>query len=195
LADSTPTTYGDSEERRTRTPIKFRKLEGAAGRFHPPDSSDAPTLQKFINNIASKFTNTPPNTITIDPSQTDDPNRVIRHEGVHSLLSGLDMRAINSKLPAYSKIAAQFPSGGYGDPNTEIPAYASTGELGNIYQHPIPQNWIDEYTNQLHAAFLQNNPGIAAKYNQLTQASAAQPMNPDTTLISQGDLNASNGKQ
>ena len=183
MADNT--TYGDSEERRTRTPIRFRKVEGAAGRYHPPVSADAPSLQKFISTIADKFSTLPGNSIEVDPSQTDDPNRVVRHEGVHALLNGIDLSAVNKNIPAYSKIAAAFPSSGYGDPNTEIPAYAATGELGNIYGHPIAQNWMDEYTNQLQAALLKNNPALGQKYGQFVTASQSQGAQPNASSSSQ----------
>lgn len=174
------TTYGPSEERRTRTPIKFKKdikagdQTGVAGVFRLTPSS-------LMDAIRSKISGESGSSIEIDPSASNDPNQTIRHEAIHALLSGQNMDQINSQLPAFAQMKSVFPSSGYGDPNQEIPAFAATGEASRIYQHPIPGQFIDNYIDQLKGALQKINPGLVSKYSSITDESR--------------NLNASNGSQ
>lgn len=162
-----------AQERRTRTPIRFKKDihstqgTGVGGLFTPPSKSIADTITNYLTS------KTPG--ITIDPSAINDVGTTIRHEGVHALMNqyNVDPEALASQIPMYQQIASKFPHG-YGNPAAEVPALAATGELGNMYHNPIPQDWIDTYHQQLQDRLFQMNPNLGKIYSQFSQGGQQQ---------------------
>ena len=159
------TTYGPSQDIYTRTPVNYgptnSDLGPVAGLFTPPTS--------VISQIVAKLAGSYAPGIRVDPERTGNPNRTLRHEATHALFNNLDLGSIQANLPSFSKILAAFPQQGYGNPTDEIPAYAAAGELSDIRNHPISQDWRDEYINQLTNALVKMNPAIAQKFQKITR--------------------------
>ena len=165
MADNS-TTYGPAQSRRTRTPIEFTSSEENAGRYTPPSDfqqflSKIPLLGQLINSAG---------TIKVNPANTSDINRVVKHESVHALLNPLfqsgQLEQLNNQNPAYSPIAAKIMSSGVGDPNAEAPAYSTTGESGMIgVTNPLSSQYIDNLKQQLFKL----DPKLAQKLGAMQQ--------------------------
>ena len=147
----------------TGIPIDYDESYANAGVYHP---------EGFIHKIASSILPSvfpPGGSITVNPKNTADVNKVITHESVHGLLNGLDasgqLQQLNSQNPYYSKIASAITDSQGGDPSTEAPAYAATGETSQLkgVNPIISQQYRDTLLKQL----LKLDPNIGKMYQQL----------------------------
>ncbi len=133
------------------------------------------------------FGASPSPSIRVNPANAPY-NRTVKHEEVHALLNQLppgQLEQLNKSIPIYQKILEQFPSS-FGNPDREIPAYAATNELTNIYQHPIQQDWRDAYIQKLHEGLQRLNPKLASYIQQLS-ISTQDPMGgPQTGILPSG---------
>lgn len=170
-------TYGPAQERRTRTPISFEHLSpNFEGDFHPSDP-----ISSIIANIRSAPA---PGTIRIDPDQTNDVGRVIRHEGIHAVLDRLPTskaRELAESSPVYSKIAANLQaSGRVGNPADEAPAYMGAYEKDNTGFNPaypfqktsetsVPPDWRTQYINEIKTKLAALDPNLGKMFSQLSQ--------------------------
>jgi hypothetical protein len=135
-------------------PIKIDPNESNAGHFEPP-SDFVELLNKIplLRNLLSA----PSGRIVVNPANANNPNLTIQHESIHGLLNPLvesgQLEQLNKQNPAYSAIAQKLIQQGAASPqtvNTEVPAYASTGEASQLgVDVPASQAYIDKLRSQL----------------------------------------------
>lgn len=180
MADS----YGPAQERRTRTNVQFKELpRGESGRYDPSDSTAKILANIRRDPVAAQ------GTITIDPSQSNDVGRIIRHEAIHQLFSRLpeaQARQIASSPSNFNQIADILrASGRQGNPADEAPSYMGAYEPQRVGPNPsLPFAGASEtqatpfqaadYRNQI-IQNLMSFPDIQRMYGQLTQQSSQQP--------------------
>jgi hypothetical protein len=147
----------------TGTPIDYSNSEPEGGRFHP----EGP-----IHKIASSiFPNIfpPGGSITVNPNNTADVSRVIKHESVHALLDPLvqsgKLDQLNAQNPSFAKLKGGITPDFGGDASTEMPAYAATGEINQLPNaNPIISK---QYRDTLMKQLLQLDPKLGKMYQQL----------------------------
>lgn len=144
----------------TNTPYSTDASLGDAGKYHP-ESQGHKILSSLMPGIFH-----PGGSISINPNNITDVNKVIQHESVHALLgSQLDdgqLDKMNASNPYFSKLK---PNTDVGDLSDEMPAYAATGEWKQVGLDP---NTVSNYKNYFIGQLKHANPKAAAMYQELS---------------------------
>lgn len=143
-----PVTYGDSQERYSRLPVRFRKLpKGQSGEFQAK-----PDLQTLFSAPGSLLKQIPQ--IVVDPQNTDisgDLATAVRHEAIHALLDHLGMqgRQAASEQPNFPDAAqAIFNKNRAGNFSQEAPAYFGSNDP-NFQDPSIKMAFMHGFLNTL----------------------------------------------
>lgn len=174
-----PDSFGPAQERRTRTPIEFKELSpGNEG-----DYTTASPIQSILANIRQDPA-AAQGTIRVDPNQTNDVGRTIRHEAIHQVLLNQlgpqKAREVAQSSPLYNQIASQLHQDSrFGNTADEVPAYMGAYEKSDQGFNPslpfqktsetsVPPDWRTQYINDIKQK-LSTYPDIQRMFSQLSQ--------------------------
>lgn len=119
------TTYGPAQSRITRTPINFTNQGDQWGGLYDPNS----------------------NQITVNPNNTGDVGRTVRHESVHAVMSNPQVQTAANQGPQMQSAIASMPHF-IGDPTAEAASYISQNQPGmRVPGSNITSNWPNATRN------------------------------------------------
>ena len=144
-------------------PINYDSSEQEAGRFKSEGA-----IHKIASSILPSLF-PPGGSISVNPNNTANVSNVIKHESVHALLDNINQSGkldeLNNQNPYYAKLKGSITPDFGGDPSTEMPAYAATGEINQLPNaNPIISK---QYRDTLMQQLLKLDPKLGKMYQQL----------------------------
>jgi hypothetical protein len=143
--------------------VVYDKSLKTAGHYSPEGMFHA-----FLSSMVPSLFH-PGGTITINPDNTANVNTTIQHERVHALLNSINSNGtldqLNNQNPFYKQVAAKIMTEPGGDVSQEAPAYAATGETG---QMGIPPVLTKQYNDYLKNQLFKLDPNLASAYQKLS---------------------------